>query len=107
MAARSHRFAVVFGPAVANTTYAVYTCPTGRRAIVRHLQIRSLAACTTAVGFYDGATHYLCLARVDAAAVPGGDLPCWLVLNPGDQLEYRCSVANNVTVVFNGVEVEI
>lgn len=107
MAARSNRFAVTFGPTAANTTYDLYTVPTGYRAIIRSWNVRSLAACTTLLGFNDGTTNYLVESQVDAAANPGTNHRTWIVLNPGDKIQWRCSVANNATIQVSGVLVEV
>lgn len=104
MTVRSTRFFLAFGPAAANTTTSAYTVPAGFRALLRHVQIRSLAACTTLIGISGPAGGpYSILSRVDAAANPGTDLAVWLVVNAGETITYRCTVANNITIAMNGV----
>ena len=108
MAIRSTRFALAFGPALANTTYSIYTVPAGFRAVLRHVQIRSLGACTTLIGISGPAGGpFSLLARVDAAAVGGAQLDCWLVFDAGEAMTVRCSVANNINYAYNGVLMEL
>lgn len=109
MSVHSARLAV--GPVTSATPATFYTCPTGKRTIVKNIvaQNTNAAANRLQVLLKSGASTLVTFNIYGAALNASGDttntLP-WIVMNAGDVLQLAAA-ANGFQVVVSGTELAL
>jgi len=109
MAVRSKQLALWVGGATINTAVDIYTVGSGETVVLRSVAAywRTGTAGTARFGFKTGGGASINLHQFSFAANNEGQVwEHWFVLNPGDVIFVRHSVANGVFLVFSGAELE-
>jgi hypothetical protein len=99
MAVRTARLAL--GPAGANALLTVYTCPAGKRTIVKRVTVwnGSGGAATHEWVIKETALNERIVHIADVVSFRGEDREVWWVLNPGDQLRSKLSGGTHAGVI--------
>lgn len=93
MAVRTKELGAV-RPPVANVVTTYYTCPAGHTAIVKELAYGVNAGATMSLLLRRGAQTWTLFNVIAPAATTFGVVNRWLVLEPGDQLQYFFSTTS-------------
>lgn len=97
--------------AVGATDVTLYTVPSGKRTIVKGVQMQNLGAtaCRGTLKVYNGATQIMQYATPLAAVGSDGNSDTrqiWLVMNAGEALKCNCT-AGTIVVCASGAELTL
>lgn len=109
MAVRTKQLAFWVGGATINTSVDIYTVGSGETTILRAVAAywRTGTAGNARFGIKAGGSTSINLHQFEFTANNQADVwEHWTVLNPGDVIYVRHSVANGVYLVFSGAELE-